>query len=129
MKLSREARRQAKELFQLTLVNNRVDAARLRDIAAGVIESKPRQYVGILKEITRLVRLEVAKSHAVVESAAALAPAEAASIETGLRARFGDISTEFRTNPALLGGVRVRIGSDVWDGSIRSRLESLKTQF
>lgn len=128
MKLTREARRQAKELFALTIVDGRVDADRLTKVADGVIASKPRHYVGILKELSRLVRLEVAKTHAVVESAAALAASEASAIETSLHDRFGRISTEFRTNPALLGGVRVRIGSDVWDGSVRSRLESLKSQ-
>ncbi|MEO5719290.1 MAG: F0F1 ATP synthase subunit delta, partial [Chthoniobacterales bacterium] len=32
----------------------------------------------------------------------------------------------FVVNPALLGGVRVRVGSDVWDSSVRNRLERLR---
>jgi F-type H+-transporting ATPase subunit delta len=128
MKLSREARRQARELFQLTLVDGRLDAKRLDAIFSGVAEKKPRQYFPILKELTRLVRLELAGHHAVIESAVPLEPAQAAQYETGLRSRFGEVTTEFRQNPALIGGLRVQIGSDVWDGSILARLEALKHQ-
>ncbi len=33
---------------------------------------------------------------------------------------------EFKSNPGLLGGMRVRVGSDVWDGSVKNRLERLR---
>ncbi len=126
MKLSREARRQSRQLFDLAMVDGRLDVSRLRTIFDGVAGRKPRHYVQILKELTRLVRLEVASHHAVVESAAVLDPAQAGAFESSLRSRFGDITTEFRSNPDLIGGVRVQIGSDVWDGSIRSRLQTIK---
>jgi len=35
------------------------------------------------------------------------------------------VAVEFHVNPALIGGVRVRIGSDVWDGSVSGRLREL----
>ena len=36
------------------------------------------------------------------------------------------LELEFHLNPELLGGIRVRVGSDVWDGSVKARLEALK---
>ena len=126
MKLSREARRQAKELFDLAMVDGRLDASRLRLIADGIAERKPRDYVQMLKFIARLTKLEAARHHAVIESATPLAEALRAEILSSLAARFGQITSEFRHSPELIGGLRVRIGSDVWDGSIQSRLESLK---
>ncbi len=126
MKLSREARRQAKELFDLSMVEGRLDASRLRLIADGIAERKPRDYVQMLKFIARLTKLESARHHAVIESATPLAEALRAEILSSLTARFGQISSEFRHSPELIGGLRVRIGSDVWDGSVQSRLESLK---
>ena len=128
MKLSREARRQARELFAITIVNGRLDTSRLNTVFGEVAEKKPRSYLQILKELTRLVRLEVASRHAVVESAAPLDPDKARQYEAGLKARFGELTTEFRLNPALIGGLRVQIGSDVWDGSIQARLEAIKQQ-
>ena len=128
MKLSREARRQARELFAITIVDGRLDTSRLNTVFGDVAEKKPRSYMQILKELTRLVRLEVASHHAVVESAAPLEPADIQKYEAGLKARFGELTTEFRLNPALIGGLRVQIGSDVWDGSIQARLEAIKQQ-
>jgi F-type H+-transporting ATPase subunit delta len=46
-----------------------------------------------------------------------------------LKKKYGnDLTTEFVVDPTLLGGVRVRVGSDVWDGTLRNRLERLQQQ-
>jgi F-type H+-transporting ATPase subunit delta len=39
------------------------------------------------------------------------------------------LNISFVQNPALLGGLRIRVGSDVYDGSVRARLESLREAF
>ena len=126
MKLSREARRQSKELFDLSIVDGRLDENRLRTIATEIVEKKPRHYVQMLKFITRLTRLEVARHHAVVESATHLSDQKRTEISSNLATKFGKITTEFRHSPSLIGGLRVKLGSNVWDGSIQSRLETLK---
>jgi F-type H+-transporting ATPase subunit delta len=129
MKISREARRMARELFRLSLSDGRLDASRVTEISQRVIADKPRAYLEILKELSRLVRLELDKRHAVIESASPLDDASAANLAKTLRTRFGnDITTEFRTTPGLLGGLRIKLGSDVWDGSISSRLNELSQQ-
>lgn len=128
MKLSREARRQARELFALSFVNDRIDDDRLNEIADGLAASKPRSYLQILKELVRLARLETQKHHAVVESATVLDGAQIQDFTHSLKAKFGEITTEFRQNVALIAGVRIKIGSDVWDGSVKARLEALQQQ-
>lgn len=128
MKLSREARRQSRELFDLTIVDGRLDVVRLRSIFDELAKKQPRSYLQILKELTRLVRLELARHHAVIESATPLETTQSQDFERSLRNQFGEITTEFRQNPELIGGVRVQIGSDVWDGSVQARLEALKQQ-
>lgn len=129
MKISRESRRIARELFRLSLVNGHVDAGRVEEISTRIVADRPRGQMEILKEYTRLIRLELAKRHAVIESAVELDGATAKEIEINLRRKFGqDISTEFQINPSLLGGTRIKLGSDVWDGSISSRLETLSKQ-
>lgn len=126
MKISREARRTARELFRLSLVNGHVNASRAEEISTALVTERPRSYLAILKELTRLVRLELSKRHAVIESAAALDAASIQEITGNLQKKFGsDITTEFLINPALLGGLRIKLGSDVRDGSISSRLATL----
>jgi F-type H+-transporting ATPase subunit delta len=129
MKISREARRMARELFRLSFVDGRLDAARVSQVSQRLIAEKPRSYVQILKELARLVRLELDRRHSIIESARPLDEATAAGIAKSLKLKFGDdITTEFRTSPDLLGGLRVKLGSDVWDGSISNRLNTLSQQ-
>ncbi len=129
MKISREARRLARELFRLSLADGRLDASRVSAISERLIAEKPRSYLEVLKEFSRLVRLELERRHAIVESASPLDESSATNIANTLKQKFGDdITTEFRTSPDLLGGLRIKLGSDVWDGSISSRLATFSQQ-
>jgi F-type H+-transporting ATPase subunit delta len=129
MKISREARRMARELYGFSLANGRLDANRVSEISQRLVTEKPRGYLQALKELSRLVRLELERRHAIVESAQPLDETSAANIVQTLKSKFGsDITTEFRTSPALLGGLRVKLGSDVWDGSVNSRLAAFSQQ-
>ena len=126
MKSNREIQRQARQLFRACLVDGRLDDDRLRQEVATLKQAKPRGVVAVLATLHRLVRLEKQRHHAVVESAT---PADAAlqdRIVADLRARFGpDVTAEFRTSPGLIGGLRIRLGSDVLDGSVKARLDQL----
>jgi F-type H+-transporting ATPase subunit delta len=129
MKLNKDARKMTKALFQLSLTNGRLDEKKASAIVQKVIAEKPRSFVGILKEYQRLVRLEVAKRHAVIESATPLDKGTTDQLMASLRAKYGeDLTTEFKTTPELLGGLRIKIGSDVFDSSVRERLARLETQ-
>lgn len=129
MKISKESRRFARELFRASLTDGRLDPRKIAEYSDRLIAEKPRAYGTILKEFARLVRLELHRRHAIVESAAPLDAAHTAQLENDLRSRFGsDLTIEFKTNPGLLGGLRVQVGSDVWDGSVINRLQLLKKQ-
>lgn len=129
MKISKEAKRFARELFQLSLTNGRLDAAKVAELSDQLIAGKPRGYVAILREYARLARLELERRHAVIESAIPLDEAHAASLRQDLSAKFGsDLTFEFRTNPELIGGLRIQVGSDVWDGTVSNRLHLLSQQ-
>jgi len=64
-----------------------------------------------------------------IESATALGHEAARDIINNLKRKYGaDLTTHFVTNPELLGGMRIRVGSDVWDSSVRNRLQRLQQQ-
>lgn len=129
MKLSKESRRLSRDLFRASFTDSKLDQAKVRTISQKIAESKPRHYVDILKDYQRLVRLEVEKRHAVVESAIELDEATRCQLQQTLCAKYGGhLSTEFKVTPELIGGLRVRIGSDVWDSSVRERLNRLEAQ-
>jgi len=130
MKLTKEARRLSRELFRASFSDSRLDPAKVRAVSQKVIDAKPRHYVDILKDYQRLVRLEIAKHHAVVESATELEQSTREQLEQSLRAKYGqDLTTEFRIESELIGGLRIKIGSDVFDSSVRDRLARLQDHF
>jgi F-type H+-transporting ATPase subunit delta len=129
MKLSKESRRLSKDLLRASFTNGLLDGSKISKVTDTVIQSKPRNYIGVLKEFSRLIRLEVAKRHAVIESAADLSDGEKSKITATIQSKYGaDISTEYRVNPTLIGGLRVQVGSNVLDASVRSRLDRLATE-
>lgn len=127
MKISKEARRVSRSLFRLCMVNGKLDDARVRDVVAKVAASKPRGYIGMLENFKNLVANELSRSVAVVESATALDSATQSQLQAGLNAKYGrPLSLTFSVNPELLGGLRVKVGADVWDGSVKARLAALQ---
>ena len=130
MKISKQARRGAKELFRAAQVNGVLDDARARQVVDQVIAAKPRGYVSILSHFQRLVKLYLESRSARVESFSPLTPEQRNEMKAGLEKRFGGgLNFSFAQNPELLGGVRIKVGSDVFDGSVRARLNQLEESF
>lgn len=126
MKLTKEVRKVSKELFQASFANGQLDADKVRGFVAQIVAGKPRHYVDILKNYHRLIRLELDKRHAVIESATELSHDTSESVLRDLKSKYGEgLTTDFRVNPDLIGGLRIRVGSDVWDGSVQGRLDRL----
>lgn len=130
MKISKQARRDAKQLFNACKVNGLLDENKVRQIVAQVIAQKPRGYVEILSQFQRLVKLDLDRRTARVESAVPTSAAIQESIKANLTKRYGGgLNVSFTVNPALLGGLRVQVGSDVYDGSVAARLAELEESF
>jgi F-type H+-transporting ATPase subunit delta len=130
MKISKQARRDGKQLFQGCLVGGRLDAARVRETVTAVSDRKPRGWLAALTHFQRLVKLEVDRCTARVESVVALDGGEQAKLKGKLESLYGaGLNFEFVQNANLLGGLRVRVGSDVYDGSVESRLAALEESF
>jgi len=130
MKTSRQIRREARQLFQLCLVNGSLDEHRAQQVVQGVLQANRRGSHAILSNFLRWVKLYRALHSARVESATPLPADLQASVLAGLDRAYGPgLSTSFSENPALIGGMRIRVASDVYDGSLKGRLAELEKRF
>jgi len=95
-----------------------------------VLKAKPRGYLAILSHFARLVKLDLDRRTARVESAGPLPADLQASVQSSLARVYGPgVNVSFAQNPALIGGMRIKIGSDVYDGSVQARLAALQESF
>jgi F-type H+-transporting ATPase subunit delta len=129
MKVSKTARKGGRILYGAVLSEGRLDHGKVRAVLASLVERRPAGSAEILQEFHRLIRLNLESHAALVESAAALSSSEKAVIEKNLTDRFGSETTfGYLVNPDLIAGMRVKIGSDVYDASVRERLKRLKAE-
>ena len=130
MKANRRARREARRLYRACVVDGLLDDSRARQVAERVAGARRRGSLPILSHFERLVTLDRARHSAVVESAVPLPPDLRASVEAGVVSAYGPgVSTSFADSPELIGGMRVKVGSDVYDGSVRTALLTLEERF
>lgn len=61
-----------------------------------------------------------------VMSAINLNADQQAAISADLRQRYGEVSVSFTVDPSLIGGLIVRVGDQVLDNSLRTRLSAIQ---
>ena len=130
MKVSKQARRDAKLLFKGCLKNGVLQEDSVTKTVQAVVDRKPRAYIQILNHLLKLVKTDIHSRTARIESADSLDDATRKSVEKLLMERYGtSLMISFDVNPALIGGMRIQVGSDVYDASIRSRLQKIEESF
>ena len=126
MKISKEVQAQARRLMRLCIgADGLMDEAIVRQVADKIAADKPRNYLALLTAFPELVRLERAAHTATITSAVPLTEAEQAAIEARLNARQTGLNYEWQVDSSLIAGLTVKVGDNVTDASIRTRIEQL----
>jgi F-type H+-transporting ATPase subunit delta len=129
MTTKQKVRRTARQLYRACLDDSVLDPARVRQVVRRLTASKRRGSLHLLSAFQRLVRLDRDRHTAVVESAAPLESGLRDRLQADLRRVYGTgLDAIFVPTPALIGGVRIKVGSDVFDTSVRGRLAALESR-
>ena len=129
MKITKQEKRDAKQLYVVCLVNGLLDENRVRQVVQRVIAAGERDCHPILAHFLRLVKLDYSQHTATIESATPL-PADLQTIvQTTWRTGMAGVDHRFAQRPELIGGMRIQVGCDVYDGSVRAGLEALEKSF
>lgn len=126
MKISKEIQAQARRLMRLCIgADGLMNEATVRLVAGKIAAEKPRNYLALLTAFTELVRLEQAAHTATITSAVPLTEAEQAAIVARLNARQPGLNYDWQVDSSLIAGLTVKVGDNVTDASIRTRIEQL----
>jgi F-type H+-transporting ATPase subunit delta len=102
----------------------------VRHAVTAVITFKRGGYLTLLAHFMRLVRLDRDRHTATIESAEPVPEDLRTEVEADLERAYGQgLLKQFVLNPELIGGMRVRVGSDVFDRSVRSGISELRRVF
>lgn len=128
MKRDKQARAYAKSLLRICFVDGEFSEERAAAVLRALEANPPRQYLSVLKAFLGYVRAAVADRTADVEHAGDLSPEAVESIRADLSSKYGrTIDVHTRQNDALIAGLRVRVGWDVYDASVAGSLAELQT--
>jgi F-type H+-transporting ATPase subunit delta len=127
MKIGKQARRDGKALFNACRANGVLDETKVRQAVAAVLAQKPRGYLAALTHFQRLVKLDLDRREARVENSVETSSTQMAAIQDQLVRKYGPgLNLTFWVNPQLIGGLKIRVGSDIYDGSVAGRLAGLE---
>jgi F-type H+-transporting ATPase subunit delta len=123
VKVKKAGRILSRKLFLLCLNRGKVVEGCVFAVVDALIKEKPSQYLQILRELTRRIRLALADSQARVQSAVPLSSRERSLVKEKLTSFYDkDLEVQFEDDAEVLGGLRIQIGSEIWDGTVLSYL-------
>jgi F-type H+-transporting ATPase subunit delta len=123
---SAQSRREARRLYQFCVMDGFLNEDRTRQVLRKVIDNRRRGWLAVLRDFQRLVRLDRQAHSAIIETAVPLAEDIQERVQVRLRDLYGPgITTKFALEPTLIAGMWIKVGSDVYDGSVRSGLKAL----
>jgi F-type H+-transporting ATPase subunit delta len=130
MKIGKQARRDGKDLYRMCLSDGVLNETRVRQTVTQVLASKPRNYLAALTHFQRLVELDIQGRTVRIENAVPTSESQMATLKASLTQKYGaGLDFQFFVDPTLIGGLRIQIGSDVFDGTVKTRLASLENSF
>jgi F-type H+-transporting ATPase subunit delta len=116
----------AKQLFKLSVVNGQISEERVSGVLGWIEKHRPANSLALLRMYNRAVQAELARSRAVVEHAGPMSDATLKQIAAAMSQRYNRaVTASAKPNPNLLAGVRVRVGSDVFESSVSGQLAAL----
>ena len=129
MKVTRRVQREAKQLLRLCTSNGELNEDRARAIVKRIGEGRYRNCAALLFQLRRLIKLNIARRSAQVQSAVALQTDTRQTLSDRLQRLYGPgLSTSFEETPALIGGMRIKVYCDVYDGSVKGALDRLEAR-
>lgn len=127
MKYSKKDVKIAKQIFETSLRDGKLDENKLISMVHSVKKLKLRNTKAILLALVKELVSFYKKQTLVVESTKSLPIDQLDEIKKYFERKTGKtLSLEFKLNPSLLAGVKVVLGDSVWDYSVNNTLENFK---
>tara|TARA_Y100000588_G_scaffold58738_1_gene57191 strand:- start:4456 stop:4851 length:396 start_codon:yes stop_codon:yes gene_type:complete len=117
----------AKKLADLSLDNGLVSTEKVEAVLETLRKHPPRKPKIVLKNYLYCIKQAINRGKAVIEFAGSVEESAIAAIEKQLSENYNrPITTTSLANDALIAGLRITIGDDIYDASVAGRLANLE---
>lgn len=127
MKPDKRTTQFARQLLKLSLgADGQPSPERVVAVLAYIEKTKPARALALLQAYHRLLVIETGRGQALIEHAGPVSDAIVAQIAGAMTKKYNrSITPAPKPNAALLAGLRVRVGDDVYDASVAGTLAQL----
>jgi F-type H+-transporting ATPase subunit delta len=116
----------SRQFFKLSMDNGALSPERVSGVLEYIEKHRPAHTIAVLKAYRRLVAAEIARGQAVVEHAGAINSTLLDQIASAMTKKYSrPVSSTAKRNDALIAGLRVRVGDDVYESSVAGQLATL----
>lgn len=117
----------AKQLHRSGLTKGELDEAKIRRNIENVKTKYKRNALGILNAYLRLLSDYINNSTLIIESPDKLRPKHINKITKHFEIKYGrKLEVEIKENENLFGGIKITLGDNQWDFSIKGRIDQFK---
>jgi F-type H+-transporting ATPase subunit delta len=123
---NKQVQQLARQFYKLSFAHGGISAERVGGVLEYIEKHRPANAMAVLKAYQRLIAAEVARGQAVVEHAGPIDSAALTAIASAMAKKYGrPVTAVEQRNDALLAGIRVRIGDDLYESSVAGQLATL----
>lgn len=110
-----------------SIQQGKLSPTKVKNFTASFAKLPHAEAVFALSEYLKILNQAISQTTLTIESPTPLSQADIDRIQQSFSQDHQIFETQVINNPSLLGGIRVKIGDDVYEDSIQSRIEQLKT--
>lgn len=117
--------RQVQQDFHQIIIKDQIDQSQLKTLINRYLSYSPAVAIFLLEQLLRLAKKQLQKGILIIESGDQLSKSDQDKIKQQY-AHYPIQQVQYHVNTSLLGGIKVRIGDDVYEDSVHSRIDQLK---
>lgn len=104
----------------------KINESKTKNIVESFKKLDLNEAIFCLETYQKLLKQELSKSEATIYSATKLSIDEQKKLIKKLNSEFKIQSSEFKIDASLLGGIKVKIGDDIYDDTVKNKINTVR---
>ncbi len=125
MKKNKKLKLLIKKVIQDVFESGKLNDKKIKTYLESFKKLPTLQALEVLKEFERQLRRKLAETTITIESAVKLTPEEVRKVEKTMKSQHQINNLKLVVNESLLGGLKVRVGDEVYDDSVQTKIDEV----